>query len=949
LFDILGTDPIANGPAIGPMGLLAVGRVPFRPIGKSHYTPAPWDVVGDLDYLPAVMSDTAMRKGLQKAMEPIRSYNPIQKARMKHFLSGKMRPIWFGDLVKNCADVVADLNMKKSAGWPFYYQCDDKEDCLAKFSIEVWDLVERVLRGEYVPMYFSATLKDELRTKDRVAEEKTRVFNASGIVHLICSKILFSKQNEAIVATRGMHPSTLGISVPGPEFVTAMLGLQRNCEEGDVSGCDLRLNLDCAEIVRDVRKQSLPAEFHDAVDRLYDATYAGHSITEGVIYRLLHNKSGTENTISDTFLILWMQLWEAINTLRPDLDFDEAVRLLINGDDLATGIDAEGFGLKQVSDYLKQYGTILEIVHSEKGGPEDITFLSNSLRWRYVPKYGDILVAAGNKSKLVASENFVKSSPELTFEESCLVHLLGLRVCLWPFAFEFEDIEDRINGYLKDLESRGQLTERIRHFLRARISEEQILSLHVRTEDGLVLFPDSTCEEAHKLLSLISSFTEHLDTMSTKQKKPNAAERAAQSARDKAVNAAKSRKGGKTAKSIEGGPPAGPKASKAYNSSEVTTMVGSAGIGETVRYSSGERSITHPRHGRGLVVSGRTILTQIVLASGATVPGQVFFNWDVNPLNVLGSRLAVLAGTHEKYRFKSMQFEFEHEQPTSQAGKVFLAYDADPMDPTPAPSLASLQSFLENACSKSGSVFMPFSCRYLEKEDNLFFTNEVVGVDPRLVYQGQLYFGQSGLTDLANKNLGNIVFSYECELFKPALEQVGASAITAVTTNPGTVRTNNSGANQLFNGIFDPTAIPITQTLGGGAQWVKDALNNWGLQLPPGNYSVDLNLAEKGFTSSTASNVAAPTFSAILPVNAPSGGKAPTYTSLIPALFNLNANASGNTPIFSTSQAGILKAPSGALLQATVGALSGIGIPSNAASGAIELAVNRLFGAQAGV
>jgi len=97
-----------------------------------------------------------------------------------------------------------------------------------------------------------------------------------------------------------------------------------------------------------------------------------------------------------------------------------------------------------------------------------------------VQPHGEIVVAAGNLSKLKSSINWIRKSPDLTFEESCLVHLLGLRVCLFPWPVEFDAIEELIDSFLRGIE----WTPRLREFIKARITKGHILSLHTRFESG---------------------------------------------------------------------------------------------------------------------------------------------------------------------------------------------------------------------------------------------------------------------------------------------------------------------------------------------------------------------------------------------------------------------------------------------------------------------------------
>jgi len=98
-----------------------------------------------------------------------------------------------------------------------------------------------------------------------------------------------------------------------------------------------------------------------------------------------------------------------------------------------------------------------------------------------------VLVAAGNRAKLLASVNWVKVNPDFSFEECCVLHLLGLRLCLWPWKIDFDEVEERLDNYLGVI----AMTPSIRSMLQARLSERQICDLHFRVEGGGYVFPSA--------------------------------------------------------------------------------------------------------------------------------------------------------------------------------------------------------------------------------------------------------------------------------------------------------------------------------------------------------------------------------------------------------------------------------------------------------------------------
>jgi len=442
--------------------------------------------IDDDAYRPSAMTQLALSKSVNKALDPLKSYPDAICDKIFVYLRSRLSSIWHGDNFTCYEDAVALLNFEKSPGWPYYYKCKDKLDALDKYGDEIQTDVGRVVAGEEVAMPFSLTLKDELRTKERVAEQKTRGFSASGMVHLIASKMMFEKQNDKLVESFGCHPVTLGISVPGPQFVRAVLSLgkKQNCYDADGDGCDQRFNLSIARVIRELRKAFLSQNYHACVDLLYDAVYAGDAVCCGVIHRLLHNKSGWNNTGHDNSIYMWGAIFDAVSSLTR-CEFDEVCELLVNGDDLAMSIDYEAVSIKDVAEHLAKYNVLISFDVVAPRFSTEITFLSHTVRERFVPGFGDIFIAAGNLPKLLSSLHWVKPTPSLTFEESCLAHLLGLRICLWPWRIDFLEVEETIDKFLvvRHISSNMSL------LLRGRLSEVELLNLHLRMESRVIFLP----------------------------------------------------------------------------------------------------------------------------------------------------------------------------------------------------------------------------------------------------------------------------------------------------------------------------------------------------------------------------------------------------------------------------------------------------------------------------
>lgn len=479
--------PLSGGPKPPDLGIFCEGNVPFRPLGKSKYKMAPW--VGEEfvdDYIPSEMSVRALKLGVEKSLET-RKYLPedlVQEAQAQ--LSSHMKTVWKRtneEYVMSFEEAIDEMVRDKSPGFPYYYQHQNKGlllDDPESFAL-LKEEVECLLLGDQIPCIFSLTEKTELRLKSKVQQGKTRVFMASPMHHLIASKMLFEKQNQDIQNTRGKHPVTIGIQVPGPEFVTAVTTLSpdsNNINDGDLSGCDLRFPTRIARAIRDMRMERLPFRYHKCAMYLYDCVYAGSGVVLGGQYHIPGNKSGWNNTGHDNSLQTWFAIVMACRHFFPRLTWSEVINLLINGDDLLAHLKQD-VTWREMCDWIREnIGVSIEADHWEPRHASNVVFLSHHVEERFVPNYGDIVVAAGNLPKLLSSLNWVQTNANLTLEESCVAHLVGIRLCLFPWQVEFEQCDELLSGYLKTI----QATEFIDAVLKARFTEKELARLHTRCE-----------------------------------------------------------------------------------------------------------------------------------------------------------------------------------------------------------------------------------------------------------------------------------------------------------------------------------------------------------------------------------------------------------------------------------------------------------------------------------
>jgi hypothetical protein len=494
------------------------GAVPYRPLGKSKYKLAPWvDDASSIpdDYIPTEMSVGALKIGLEKYGETRKWLDEQLLEKAVSQIQSHLRRVWTRtpeEYIMSFEEACDLLVRDKSPGYPYYYKWPTKGDVLddPEGVAMLRENVNRLLNGDDVPCIFSLTEKTELRLKEKVQQGKTRIFAASDMHHLVASKMLFEKQNNDLVEKRGKHPITIGIQVPGPEFVHSVVGLGDTVNDGDLSGCDIRFPNQVARKIRDLRSSFLPARYDKCAKRLYDAVYAGSGVILGGKYHLPGNKSGWENTGHDNSLQTWIVVVMGILYHCPESYWADVINLLINGDDLLAAIKISGLTWKQLCDWIRDNtGVCIEADNWEPRKPNEVVFLSHHIEERYVHMFGDFTVAAGNLRKLRSSINWVQTSANLTLEESCVAHLVGVRMCLFPWQVEFEECDSILANYLKTIE----MTPFIEAVLFARFDELSLARLHTKCEGSFFLPHTPSLNQVLKWRSsLIKEEITHNDT-----------------------------------------------------------------------------------------------------------------------------------------------------------------------------------------------------------------------------------------------------------------------------------------------------------------------------------------------------------------------------------------------------------------------------------------------------
>lgn len=214
------------------------------------------------------------------------------------------------------------------------------------------------------------------------------------------------------------------------------------------------------------------------------------------------------------------------------------------------------------------------------------------------------------------------------------------------------------------------------------------------------------------------------------------------------------------------------------------------------------------------------------------VAGQVLRNDYVQPAEFGDSRLALFGQMYEKFRFRRLRYRFIPAVGSTQPGSLLLAYDRDISDPTPPPGAQAIRQFMSWADSVQGNAWMNHTLTaQLECPDAGYYTDESVGGDERLCYQGQFYVAVvNPFGNAADLVIGNMVLEYDLELFVPQLQ---ARVPTAHIDNTGATKPAAGDAFQQY--IKD--AAGVIKTAATVLSYVPSFAN-------PGSYQAKIKLAE---------------------------------------------------------------------------------------------------------
>lgn len=390
----------------------------------SKWRPAPHEMfcddsfkerVPDLKYAPADLGLPAFYKGLAKfgkaPFEVPEEFLEIYKSAVMmmrlhfNFLRGCHK--WSKD------QVLANMRRDTSPGPALKTMYSSKGEAVD--DLRFWNWLEifkqemSVLGGSIT--YWGASSKEELRTLDRVAEEKTRVFMSGSLFHYFLSAQLCSEFNERFYSSFMETSSAVGMSKfnGGFHFVWEDLKWKGNCGMDDASGWDTcmfpRLVYDIAQFRYDCLSDVVYPDNIIFIN-LYQQDVESFMLTPSgeVITKKQGGSSGKSNTIVDNTLghfivnaYSWLRSMYKIDTVSSLCvqtylrEFERNVIIKLFGDDNIYSISdlvKSQYTIEKRLQFAKELGFIFTSLFSELTDKDGLEFLSHRVlisKGFYVP------------------------------------------------------------------------------------------------------------------------------------------------------------------------------------------------------------------------------------------------------------------------------------------------------------------------------------------------------------------------------------------------------------------------------------------------------------------------------------------------------------------------------------------------------------------------------------
>jgi hypothetical protein len=365
-----------------------------HPVAKHWYN---WDDVEsgqvELPYGHVRMTKLAWEQGLKKYF-PKRPKLDSQK--QKDLTDAfKWVDAHFGSYMRNSRvvdheEVLEDVNMKSSTGFPARLLFPRKgnaykEPLVLDFLENYW---EDCASPNCYATYYTASLKDEFRPREKIDAHKTRVFSAASFESSwVCAR-LFKDQRERMQDSLFKSVSAIGIRQTNLDFneLWEQLREHENCGMLDANNWDGSILADmmihCALLRFSwLRRSDRTLKNFWRVMNIYrDAIFAYLLFPDGSIFREDGGMPSGWGLTADDNTLMHLALL-AYNCIRRGLSYEQfcrCARVFLYGDDNTYSYDNEVsdvFAPANLAECSREVGIDFEI--PEKGGWENLIFLQH--------------------------------------------------------------------------------------------------------------------------------------------------------------------------------------------------------------------------------------------------------------------------------------------------------------------------------------------------------------------------------------------------------------------------------------------------------------------------------------------------------------------------------------------------------------------------------------------
>lgn len=763
-----------------------------------------------------------------KYAKDILPMSPIQVKAMNmawDWTERQFSPYMKNSKIRSLEEAVGHLDMSTSSGFPFNIKYPKKKDLfeqmpeINEWLEEDWNTLATDPNWTSV---FKNSLKEELRTAEKLAANSIRTFTAAAVDATIHGNRLFGDMNEKMNNSYLKTASCIGMSpLKGnwdrlyQKLRRFRLGYALDESQYDSSlrsymmwGCArLRWNMLSEELRTPDNMRRIQTFYRNLINTLIISP-------EGVlIMKLTGNPSGSPNTINDNTLILYCLMAYAWIMTSPGseksyTEFELDTSKCLVGDDNTWTVSDEAhefYNARSVIAEWKILGVTTTTDSLEPRAPEDLDFLSAKTVF-----YKGLAIPVYERSKLMTSllhAKLLHLTPAKTLERAG-----GLMINGWSdlpmrkFTRSFVD-------WL--IETYDDVCSQDPDWIRAKAG----IALDGTLEDIYLGGQGFMCEPEERLISTIKRNMNTLKVVMPKNK--NSRTRRTRGARNGKVTQ-KSKKFIGPRQLVVVQPKKPQRRNRRQPGRDYTGIAGTRnkGGGLTRTHILEEDEYIGEITGQGNPFN----VTQYAVNIGQVAT----FPWG-----------STIAKNYEKYEFDFLEFYYKHEvsqfATLGSTGKVIMSFDSDASDGAPTTKQQQEDQFPHADSMPCENLVLRVPKQLLKSMTDAHYVRSggLPGQSDIKTYDvGNFFISTQGLT--GNGIVGELHVRYRCRLSIPIL---GTAILAAPANNSVSLFSNGTPIAMTSSFSFVPT-LAVANFNG------LSAVNNGGVvTLPPGNYLIDSRIS----------------------------------------------------------------------------------------------------------